>query len=95
MERKAWLYLYRIRNDATEEKIMQYIKNKDNFKDKNVKVQEIPGDPNKYKRFVLSAPFPLKDELYKPDFWPENVAIKMFDFNKHRDFLKQQPADFE
>ena len=94
VEKRVWLYLYRIQNSATDIKIKKYIKEKEKFKEQNVIVKEIPGEPSKYKRFVVTAPFSAKDDLYEPDFWPENVGVKRFDFTRHREFLKNNADTF-
>ena len=93
-EKKLWLYLYRINIEATAGKIEAYIKRKDPSLEKDIIVKEIPGDSEKLKRFMVSAPFTKKDEFYDPGFWPSGVGIKRFDFRKHRGLLQQQPADF-
>ena len=92
--KKVWIYLYRINNTATEQKIKEYITKSESFKEEKLTVKEIPGNPDKPKRFVVCAPFSKKDELYNPEFWPENVGIRRFDFQKHQTFLQQQEASF-
>ena len=93
-EKKVWLYLYRIKNNATAQKITDYILKQESFKNEKVMVKEIPGESTKLKRFVVTAPFSKKDELYDPGFWPSGVGIKRFDFGRHREFIQEQSADF-
>ena len=92
-ERMAWLYLYRIKS-ASEGKITQYIQSKENFKNVSIRVKEIPGDPNRLKRFVIGAPLDRKDDLYSTDFWPTNIGIKRFDFRRHRAFMESNSGHF-
>lgn len=92
-DRKVWLYVYRVRRHVTPNIIMEYIKKKPEFISLEVGVRELPSDPNKLKCFVVTAPLSLKDKMYDSDFWPQNVGVRRFDFNKHRDFL-QTAGDF-
>lgn len=87
-DRKAWIYLYRVKRNATEEVIKNYITGKPDFEPENVMVKEIPTEEKQLKCFVVTAPLKKKDELYDPNFWPLHVGIKRFDFNRHKDFLK-------
>ena len=93
-DKKVWIYLYRIKSSATEQKITDHIMKNDSFSNEKIVVKDIPGVPDKPKRFVVCAPFSKKDQLYDPEFWPENVGIRRFDFKKHHTFLQQQTASF-
>lgn len=86
-ERKVWLYINRIKRSATDQVIKKYIE-KNGFQGEQVEVKELPTDENRLKAFVVTAPLKRKDELYDPAFWPSGVGIRRFDFNRHRDFLK-------
>ena len=74
--------------------ISDYIRGKSGFNEIEFAVKELPGEPNNLKRFVVSAPYTKKDDLYDPGFWPMNVGIRRFDFRRHRDFMRSQAADF-
>lgn len=87
-ERRAWIYLNRVRRHTTQDMVLDYIKGKPGFENEAITVRELPSDPNQLKCFVVIAPFHRKDELYEPNFWPRLVGIKRFDFSKHRDFLQ-------
>lgn len=88
-DRRAWLYINRVKRQTTEEMIVNYIKSKPGFTNANISVKELPSDPNKFKCFVVIAPFAKKDELYDTKFWPNSVGIKRFSFAKHREFLRE------
>ena len=92
--KRVWLYIYRVKHEATEDMIISFIKSKDTFKNESIVVKEIPGVEGHPKRFVVTAPLSRKDELYDPSFWPQNIGIKRFDFSRHREFLKNCPASF-
>lgn len=92
-ERRTWLYLNRIKRHVSEAMVWEHIRSKPGFENENVCVKEIPTEPNRLKCFVVIAPLSRKDELYAPSFWPQNVGIKRFIFEKHRDFL-QNAGDF-
>ena len=91
--RMVWLYLYRIKS-ASEERIRQFISNKEGFKNVTIQIKEIPGDPNRLKRFMLGAPIEKKDDLYNTEFWPANVGIKRFNFHRHQEFLSRDEHNF-
>lgn len=93
-DRKAWIYLNRIKRQTTEEMIIDYVKKKPGFEDENIMVKELPSDANKLKCFVLTAPLNRKDELYDQNFWPLQVGIKRFIFAKHKDFLDNGASFF-
>lgn len=92
-DRKVWLYIYRVMRHVTAEKIMDYIKEKPTFNSVPVQVRELPSEYNKLKCFVVTAPLKYKDQMYESSFWPQNVGIKRFKFDKHREFL-QTGGDF-
>lgn len=92
-ERKVWIYIYRVKRNTTPHMIEEYLSTKEELKDTEITVKEIPSDENRLKRFVLSAPLEMKEVLYKSDTWPSGVGIKRFDFSRHRELLKQG-ADF-
>ncbi|KAG5874591.1 hypothetical protein JTB14_001225 [Gonioctena quinquepunctata] len=71
-ERKVWLYLYRVKRAATEEKIKDYITKKPGYIN-GVCVKEIPTTEDRLRRYVVTAPLSKKDEMYKPDFWPSRA----------------------
>lgn len=92
-ERRVWLYIYRVNRQTTSEMIENYIRSKPDFGDVPVKARELPTDEGRLKCFVVVAPLTYKDTMYKSNFWPVNVGIRRFDFERHRDFL-QENRDF-
>lgn len=85
VDKKVWLYICSVKRTATEELVLKYIRDKPGYENIPVNVKELPSDPTYLKRFVINAPFEKKDELYSPEFWPQNVSIKRFNFRKHQD----------
>lgn len=93
-ERRVWISLYRVLKTATSEIVHNYIKSKEGFQDVRVIVKEITVPEDQLKSFVVVAPLSKKDDLYNTEFWPKNVGIRRFDFNKHRDFINNTTEFF-
>lgn len=93
-DRKVWLYIYRVKRHVVPQMIVDYIVKKPGFESLLVSARELPSDPDKLKCFVVTAPLKFKDEMYQGSFWPQNVGIKRFKFEKHREFLQSAGADF-
>lgn len=96
VEKKIWLYIYRVQKHVTSTIIHDFISKKPEFANSNIDVKEIPGNPDGLKRFMVSAPFKFKDTMYKNDFWPNGVGIKRYNFNRQNDnekgnFLYSKP----
>lgn len=91
VERKAWLYISRVRSHVTADMVKEYILKKPDFENELVEVQEMsqPNSRSQYKSFLVKAPLSKKDELYQPEFWPLNVGIKRFSFHLYD---KYRPA---
>lgn len=90
IERKAWIYLYRVRRDVTAEKIENFIKGQPIFQNSELVVKELPTNESQGKCFMFGADFRLKDELYKPSTWPKDIAYKRFDFKKYHNYQRNQ-----
>lgn len=95
VERKVWLYIYRIKPHVTEDMIAKYINEKPNFVGDNIMVKQLKdNNSNKtLKSFVVTAPLKRKEEMYQTEFWPAGVGVKRFNFNLHKsistgDFLE-------
>lgn len=93
-ERRVWISLYRVLKTATSEIVHNYIKSKEGFQDVRIIVKEITVPEDQLKSFVVVAPLSKKDDLYNTEFWPKNVGIRRFDFNKHRDFINNTTEFF-
>lgn len=92
IERKVWIYIYRINKHVSEQIIRDYIKKQQDFSTCNIEVKQLDGDPSFSKRFLVTAPINKKEVLYDPSFWPEGVGIKRFDFSKHKEFLSKNTS---
>lgn len=91
-ERRAWIYLYRIKRHVTAEQVEQHIRKNSSFANESIKVKELPSDSKQLKSFLLTAPLEKKDELYDPSLWPQNAGVKRFNYGL---FQKYKPgADF-
>lgn len=93
VEKRLWIYLYRIQRSVNENKIMQFIKQKQGFENLEIQVQELPTDQTQNKCFLVTAPFDKKEELYNVNFWPRNVGVKRYNFNIQKNYKKQQTRD--
>lgn len=90
IDRKAWLYINRVRSHVTADIVKEYINRKPGFENETIEVQELSlNDKRGIKSFLVKAPLRRKDELYQPDFWPMNVGIKRFNFNMYK---KNRPS---
>ncbi|KAK9872632.1 hypothetical protein WA026_023847 [Henosepilachna vigintioctopunctata] len=85
VQKKVWIFINRVQRNVVETNIQDYILSKEKFSEVEISVREIPGNPNGLKRFVISAPYKFKEDLYECDFWPSGVGIKRFNFNKYKE----------
>lgn len=85
-DRKAWIYIYRVKSHVTEEMVKSHVQKKPGFGDIDIGVKEIVHEGKKYdfKSFSVSVPFDKKDELYQPEFWPANIGIKRFNLKLYK-----------
>ncbi|KAL3273060.1 hypothetical protein HHI36_014515, partial [Cryptolaemus montrouzieri] len=60
-EKKIGVFVNRVKNHVTSEDILAYISKKPDIDIASKEVKEIPGDPENLKRFVVAAPFMLKE----------------------------------
>lgn len=42
---------------------------------------------------MVAADFRFKDNFYDPKFWPKGVCYRRFDFQLHREKIKQKTTD--
>lgn len=89
-ERRAWIYLYRIKRHVKAQQVEEYVKKNPAFTNEKVEVKELPSEPTQLKCFVLTAPLEKKNQLYDPSFWPQNVGVKRFNFGH---FQKYKPSE--
>lgn len=94
VEKKVWIYLYRVQRTVSPILVQDFIKKKPGFSEMDIQVSELPTDENKNKCFLVTAPFSLKDDMYKPSFWPKDVGIKRYDFRLQSKYTSQKPQFF-
>lgn len=83
-EKRAWLFLSRIKRDITEDNIRNYMAAELKKPADSFIVKEIPTKPQQNKCFMVGAAYQHKDEMYKPAFWPSGVGFKRFDFRLYK-----------
>lgn len=84
VDRKAWLFVSRVRDGVTEQTIRSYIKRKiDTASDEDivVKALETRYDRKDSNCFQVGVNFDFKDKLYDKEFWPSGVAFRRFRFH--------------
>ena len=89
-ERRLWLYINRVKRSAEADTIFNFIKKKVGFENDDILVKEIPSNPEYLKRFVVIGPLGKRNQLYDPTFWPKNIGIKRFNFERHKNFLANE-----
>ncbi|KAK9887604.1 hypothetical protein WA026_023487 [Henosepilachna vigintioctopunctata] len=79
-ERKAWFFINRIKTNVSGDIAEKYIRSKSGLDNETIEVQELQFERKRgnLKSYLVKVPFPRKDKIYKPEFWPENVGIKRF-----------------
>lgn len=87
-ERKIWLYLYRIRRHITSEKIHDYVKNQETFKNAEITVKELPTEENRNKCFMFGIGECYKEQIYRQSTWPKSIGFKRFNFTKYHNYLR-------
>lgn len=90
VQKKIWLYLYRIKRDITSEIIENYFKKHSKFKNANITVKELQTDSDQNKCFMFGIDFHFKEDIYKPSTWPKNVAYKRFNFRKYNEYQRSE-----
>ncbi|KAJ8932889.1 hypothetical protein NQ314_014370 [Rhamnusium bicolor] len=79
VKKKVWVYVYRCKRVCEASDVKEFILQKPSFNDLQINVHELTTDDKNNKCFVVSAPYHMKDEMYKPEFWPKSVGFKRFD----------------
>lgn len=90
----VWLFISRIKDTATEETIANHIKKMTSLKDEKILVKQIKTSYERTDRkcFQIGVDTSVKDQVYKPCFWPKGVAFRRYTFRKSPNY--QQPGDF-
>lgn len=76
-ERRLWLYVGRCRTDVTEDELTSFLGKKSPGYTFEVTKLHSQG---KSASFRVSASYELRDTLYDPSFWPENILVRRFNF---------------
>lgn len=80
-DRRLWIYVGRCRQDLAAEEISSYLKSRSPGYHFEVEKLESKG---KNSSFKVGASFDLRETLYEPSYWPENIVIKRFRFFRQR-----------
>lgn len=93
-DKKAWLFISRVKDIVTEDDIKTYIKAKTKLADNDVLVTRFPTKYDNIRKdgkcFKVGIKYDLKDVVYESDFWPSRVTFSRFKFDiqpKESDFL--------
>lgn len=88
--KKLWLYVGRCRAETTVDSVISYLQNK--MQDQEFEVVKLVSKGSNA-AFRVSTVFSeqVREELYSPGFWPENIIIKHFKFFHGR---KQSSGSF-
>lgn len=79
-ERKAYLYLGRVKKDCTVESVSEFVRN--SFPGVDAKIEQLASKSENYTSFKICVDFNKKDELMKDSAWPKNVILKRFLFRR-------------
>ncbi|XP_044762409.1 uncharacterized protein LOC123319475 [Coccinella septempunctata] len=77
--KRAWLYVGRVDQNATNSNVKNYLTMK--FPGRDFYVEKLPkrDDANSV-AFKVAADMSLMDELHRPETWPSGVVVKQFRF---------------
>ena len=78
-QRYAWLFLGRLKEDTTPDKVKNYLQN--NGIQGNLNCEEIESR-GRNKAFKIGIPFEYLETVNASDFWPEGVLIKRYLFRR-------------
>jgi hypothetical protein len=80
-ERKAWLYLGRLKNDTSEDDVKNFVL--DTFPGVNVSVEKLESKGTNAS-FKLGVDFDVREDLFNSAAWPKDSIIKRFLFKRTR-----------
>lgn len=92
-EKKAWLFISRVKDLANEDIIRNYISEKLGSSNVIVKEIEMMYPRKDSKCFQIGVDFEYKDNVYNAEFWPTGVAFRRYKFyfsNSNGNFLEQK-----
>lgn len=80
---KSHIHVSKAGLDVTKEHVVEYVKKRIQRANVDVGCEELTVKSGEYRSFKVSIPANFKQTLLNGDFWPENVAVKLFwDFQK-------------
>lgn len=79
-DKKAWLYLGRVKKETPVDSVDQFIKNA--FPEVEAKVEKLESKSESYSSFKICVDFAKKDELMNSTVWPMNIVLKRFLFRR-------------
>lgn len=85
-EKMLWKYVGRTSSGTTEHHILGQLKKA--FANENFVVSALDSKGN-HPSFKVGAPWRLKEDLERPEFWPAGVVVRRFNFKKP-DFLRER-----
>lgn len=93
----AWLYIGKIKNkEATSDMIKEYIST-ENIHGDQIKIEKLESK-GPYSSFMLGIPYDNLEKIGDPDYWPNGVVVRRYNFwmkrdmeAKNIDFLGQAP----
>lgn len=86
-EKKIWLYVSKVKEHVTEDKIKKYISNKTNCSEEDISIKNLDIGQQQYKSFMVGLNTTLKDQVYDENFWPAGVCFARFNFSLGKRFL--------
>lgn len=86
--RRIWVYVGRCRSDLTVEQLTSYLQRQSPGHHFEVEKLTTKGRNSAFK---VGTSYELKDLMYSPSYWPENILIKRFRFFRTRTVSNEQP----
>ena len=88
-EKKAWLYVRRLRNGTTEEMIKKYLHT--NGVRGEIECEELRTKGTS-KAFKIGIPFTMHKKTENTEFWPAGTMVRRFRFHTQRRYLQNEGA---
>ena len=76
VKKTADIYLGRVDKDVSAENIKQYIEEVFNIMIEKIESLQIKTD--QYNAFKITVDLEVRDELLKPESWPEGIVVNKF-----------------
>lgn len=91
--KKIWLHISHAKEHVTEKIVVDYLAKKTGRPLTEFMVKLLPTQKKKKDNncFMVGVDPSLKDDVYKPEFWPNGIGWSRFNFFRGRRFL-QEPA---